>query len=376
MKIGFDSKRLYCNFTGLGNYSRAIVKNLHAFYPDEAYHLYTPKLKPTPETNFFYDNPSFQTYVAKTAFKSYWRSFSIANQLQKDGIELYHGLSNEIPSSLKKTNIKSIVTIHDVIFRRHPELYPFIDRHIYDVKFRNSCINADKIIAISEHTKRDIIEFYGINPNKIEVIYQSCNPLFYDFTATETQDKILEKYGIPSEYLLCVGTVEKRKNVKLIIEAYQHLPPDFQLPLVIIGRGKGHKSELQELIKTHKLADKVIWLSNLEDNEHLQIIYQKAQILVYPSLYEGFGLPVAEALLSKTPAITSNVSSLPEAGGTAALYVNPYDAQELAQAIKKVLSDSALRKNMIDKGYQYAMKTFAPERVTRQLMECYNKLKS
>jgi len=373
MKIGFDSKRLYSNFTGLGNYSRSVVKNLQKLYPNNEYNLYTPKLKQSAETAFFYESPFFRTYLAKTVFKSFWRTYSIVKQLQKDGIELYHGLSNEIPANLRKTKIASIVTIHDLIFKVLPETYPYIDRKVYDLKVRKSCLNADRIIAVSNSTKRDIVQYYTIDPDKIDVIYPSCNPLFYENLQNSERDTILNKYDVPNEYLLYVGTVEKRKNLKVIIEAYQHLTPECRIPLIIIGGGKAYKNEIVRLIQETGLEKNVIWINKLKDNHHLQLIYQNAMALIYPSFYEGFGLPVVEALLSKTPVITSNSSSLPEAGGPGSIYINPNDAEELAHAITKILTDVDFRNKMIEQGYEYAHETFAADRVTHQLMNCYKK---
>ena len=376
MNLGFDSKRLYCNFTGLGNYSRSLVKNLHKFKPENQYNLYTPKLKNTTETTFFYDHPSFKTYEPKTAFKSYWRSFSILSQLEKDKIELYHGLSNEVPFNIKRSVVKSVVTIHDLIFKILPKTYPPIDRNIYDVKFRNSCLNSDKIIAISNNTKEDIIKFYGIHPDKIEVIYQSCNPIFYENIEAEENESVFQKYNIPSEYILYVGSVEERKNLMGIIESYQHLQPEFRIPIVIIaGRiEKGYAKGVHDLIKSSGLENKILWITDLKDNYSLQRIYQKSMALVYPSFYEGFGLPVAEALLSNTPVITSNVSSLPEAGGPKSFYVNPDNPEEIASAITQVLSNSELRKTMTETGYEYAIQKFSSDRVTKQLVNCYENM--
>lgn len=374
MRIGFDSKRLYSNFSGLGNYSRSLVKNVQALYSDNKYFLYSPKIKKTPETTFFYDNTNFKTYLAKTIFKSYWRSFSILNQLKKDGVQLYHGLSNELPLNLKKYDIKSVVTIHDLIFKVLPETYPLIDRNIYDIKFRKACLQADKVIAISNSTKTDIVNFYSINPDKIEVIYQSCSPLFYKPIEQQESISLNDQYNLPNQYLLSVGSIQKRKNLKLIIESYQYLDPEHKLPLVIIGRGKQYKKEVIDLISLKGLENKVIWITDLKDNKVLRAIYQKATVLIYPSFYEGFGLPIVEALLSKTPVITSNVSSLPEAGGPNSLYVNPNSPVELAHSITQVLTDTKLRTTMIDEGFKYANQMFSPNRVTKQLVSCYKEI--
>ena len=373
MRIGFDSKRLYCNFTGLGNYSRTLLKNLGEFYSDNEYYLYTPKVKRTPETNFFLKNSDYHTYLSKALLKSFWRSYSIVDQLKKDNIKLYHGLSHELPINIHKSKIKSIVTIHDLIFKIYPKTYSAFDRKIYDLKFKYSCIRADRIIAISNSTKNDIIKFYDINPDKIDVIYQSCNPLYYNPKESEESNAVLQQYKIPNEYLLYVGSVEKRKNLKILIESYQHLQSDFKIPLVVVGKGKKYKKEIIELIKVKGMEKLVLWIDNLKNDHHLHSIYRNSMALICPSLYEGFGLPVVEALLSKTPVITSNVSSLPEAGGPHSIYIDPNNSDELADAIQKVLSNSELRENMKNKGYLYAIENFARNTVTKHVINSYKK---
>lgn len=373
MNIGFDAKRLYTNFTGLGNYSRTLVKNLGIYFPENNYHLYTPHIKSNTETDVFLNNLQFKTHLADTSFKSYWRSFGITKQLEKHQIDIYHGLSHELPFNIKKSKVKSIVTIHDLIFKVYPTTYSLFDRKMYDLKFKKSCENADRIIAISQNTKKDVVDFYGIDPYKIDVIYQSCNPIYFNQIDEIAANNLIKELHLPSEYLLFVGSIERRKNLELIIRAYQHLSPSEQLPLVVIGNGKAYKNEMLKLIEQKKLTSKVIWLNKLSNNEHLQYIYHKATALIYPSFYEGFGLPVAEALLCKTPVITSNVSCLPESGGPHSLYVNPHKLEELAQAIKQVLHQSLLRETMKNEGYRYALKTFDAQTVTNQLMECYKK---
>jgi len=323
MKIGFDSKRLFCNFTGLGNYSRTLLKNLNDFYPDNDYYLYTPKIRRTPETDLFLSDPIYKTRMPETIFRSFWRTFSIKKQLETDAIQLFHGLSNEIPANLYKTPIKSIVTIHDLIFKSYPDTYKPIDRRIYDLKFKYACNHADRIIAISENTKKDITEFYNIDPNKIEVIYQACNPIYYNLKNKHTNDLVIKQYHLPPEYLLSVGSVEPRKNLKRVIESFRFLKKDLHIPLVIIGKGGKYKQETLEMVRKAGLDKLVIRIDRLANNSDLQSIYQNSKALIYPSLYEGFGLPVAEALLCKTPVVTSGKSSLKEAGGPGSLYINP-----------------------------------------------------
>jgi glycosyltransferase involved in cell wall biosynthesis len=373
MTIGFDAKRLYCNNTGLGNYSRTLVENLVDFYPKNLYHLYTPKLNVNEKTAKFISNPNLKTFVPKAFSKSLWRSFLINQQLQNDNIELYHGLSNEIPFSLSKTKIKSVVTIHDLIFKIYPETYGNFERKIYDIKFKYACKNADKIIAISESTKNDIIKLYEVNEEKIEVIYQTINPIFFEENNKDNLKSQLKNYDLPQEFLLYVGSVEPRKNLKNIIKAYDFLSNSNKIPLVIIGRGGAYKNEMMELIKSSNLSTYFLWL-NIESNQHLKAIYSKATALVYPSYYEGFGIPILEAIMSNVPVISSNNSSLMEAGGPNSIYIDAAKPTEIADAIDLVLSNSSLREKMIAKGQEYAQKAFNPQVLTNQLVNCYNNL--
>jgi glycosyltransferase involved in cell wall biosynthesis len=371
MRIGFDSKRLFNNFSGLGNYSRTLLRNLGKYFADHEYYLYSPRLNRTAETSFFLDENPFYPRTSNSLFKSYWRSYSIVNQLKKDKIELYHGLSHEIPAGLRKSKIKSIVTVHDLIFKIYPQLFNYLDRKIYDQKLKYCFTHTDKIIAISNNTKSDIINLYHIDPERIEVVYQPCDAIYYESLPAVNTDDILSRHNIPREYFICVGNIERRKNLKLIFEAYQQIPYGRRTPLVIIGRGKKYGKELLGMIKEKGLENTVHWIYDLSDNRELKILYQRSQALLYPSLYEGFGLPVVEALLSKAPVITSNISALPEAGGPHSLYIDPAEPEALANAMIKVSDDSDLRKFMIKSGFEYANQKFNERKTTRELMDCY-----
>jgi glycosyltransferase involved in cell wall biosynthesis len=374
MKTGYDAKRLFCNFTGLGNYSRTLLNNLSQSYPDNDYFLYTTAVKNCTETRSFLDNPQFKVHNSSALFKAYWRSFSILKQLKKDNINIYHGLSHELPVGIGSTNIKSVVTIHDLIFKIFPQTYNPFDRFIYNLKFKYSCKNADLIIAISESTKKDIVRFYDIKPEKIQVIYQACNAVFYSLQGADSLNEVKMKFKLPDNYILSVGSLTERKNLKLLIKAYKYLPAEYALPIVIVGKGENYKKELEQLINTANVSDKVIWLDNLNSNSDLQAIYQMSRMLVYPSVYEGFGLPVAEALLSATPVITSNCSSLREAGGPDSLYINPADEKQLAEAIMRVLSDGNMENKMKINGLEYAKMMFDSKLSSELLINCYEKL--
>jgi glycosyltransferase involved in cell wall biosynthesis len=261
-----------------------------------------------------------------------------------------------------------------LIFKTNPETYKAIDRFIYDKKWAYSCKNADAIVAISESTKADIIKYYDVNPDKISVIYQPCQVLFYQMQSQGSILKIQEHDQLPKDFLLYVGSIQPRKNLLNLVKGYALLPKSLQIPLVLVGNGGKYKLKVKALIAELKLEKQVIWLTNVAENHHLQAIYQLATALVYPSLYEGFGLPVVEALLSKTAVITSNVSSMPEAGGEAASYVNPDSVEEIGQAMEDVLGDGNERKRREELGFNFAQKQFSNNKLTREMIELYKNL--
>lgn len=371
LNIAFDAKRLYNNFTGLGNYSRTLVYNLAQHFREHNYHLYTPKIKRNSETLPFLEHPQLQTHLPKTAFKSYWRTSSIKKDLQKTKIDIYHGLSHEIPVGIHKTGIKSVVTIHDLIIKRYPEYFPWLDRQVYDWKFRYACEHADAIVAISESTKRDIIEFYNIPAKKIHVIYQTCHERFQQLLPSSQLQLIAQKYQLPSNFYLYVGSIIPRKNLDKIIDALALLPKDLQLPLVVIGNGKKYKQEVLQKVEQLQLADKVLFPKIAY--EDLPALYQLAELFLYPSAYEGFGIPILEALYSKIPIIAVNASSLPEAGGDGAYYVDKINGNELAKAIMEVIQTSTYRNTLVENGQMYLMR-FEGKILSERLIELYSSL--
>lgn len=371
MKIGFDAKRYFNNKTGLGNYSRTLLSNLYKYYPNETYYLYSPSIEMNNEMSNLEGVENVHIRTAGTKNKAIWRSFEIKKDIMKDGLDIYHGLSHELPRSNETMDCKKVVTIHDLIFKTNPEFFQYIDRNLYHIKCKHCLHTADKIVAISEHTKKDIIEYYQIDPSKIEVIYQSCHDRYYQ--APETSDIPLPK-TFPNEYNLSVGSLEPRKNIISVIKAYTHIKKENRIPLFLIGNGKKHKKYLQEHINKNKLQKDIHILTNIP-SELLPVIYQNATMLIYPSFYEGFGLPVAEALLSSTPVITSNNSSLMEAGGPSSLYIDPSSTDSIAAAIEQIQDDTDLAKMMSIEGYKYATQKFDPKVVTDQMMKLYQNVK-
>ncbi|RYG19015.1 MAG: glycosyltransferase family 1 protein, partial [Chitinophagaceae bacterium] len=224
MRIGFDAKRYFLNSSGLGNYSRDLVRILETNYPDNTYIKYTPKVK---DKFAITDNQSATIKLPQSnfgrMFPSLWRRKGIVNDLKRDQIDIFHGLSGEIPLGLAKANVKSVVSIHDLIFLKFPELYKKIDRNIYNSKFKHAVNNADQIVAISEQTKTDIVDYYAIPQENITVIYQGCHPSFKQEKTQKDKAEIRQKYKLPSNFLLNVGSIEPRKNALQIVKAITNI---------------------------------------------------------------------------------------------------------------------------------------------------------
>ncbi len=364
MKIGFDAKRLFNNATGLGNYSRTLVRNLSQYYPHHAYHLYSPTI-----TNQYFNTESFHTHTKEKGVSAVWRSWSISKDWDRNGLQIYHGLSNELPFS-NKGKTKTVVTIHDLIFEVLPKTYKWADKTIYRQKVVNSCQTADQVLAISEHTKKDIIKFYGIEPTKIKVIYQAVEDCYYQAASDALPDITIP--NLPTSYILSVGTFQERKNQLSILKAWRILPKAHQIPIVLVGKGDVYKKMLQEYASTYQIP--LYCLTDITQSTQLQAIYRQASVFVFPSFYEGFGLPIVEALLSGVPVVCSATSAMPEAAGDSSILINPLEVGEIAAGISTVLNDSAHRDKMIEKGKAYALKTFDRKELSGQLMSLYEGL--
>ncbi len=370
MNIGYDAKRIFHNTTGLGNYSRDLVRILSEIYPDNSYNLYNPKPAKVdrlqPDGKIVIEQKP-KSFLSKK-LSSLWRSKWIVKQLVKEKIEIYHGLTGELPYGIEKTNIKTVVTIHDLIFMRYPELYKAIDRKIYFKKFKFAADIADVIIAISEQTKQDIVDFLEINPNKIQVIYQGCHQVFKDELSAKFQKEVLNKYHLPKSFILNVGAVNERKNVLNLIKAIENTAHN----LVIVGTGTAYFQKVKKYVTNHKLNDRVFFLSGMS-MEEIATLYQKAQLFVYPSIFEGFGIPIIEALYSQTPVITSKGSCFPEAGGPNSIYINPKSVDEIRAAIIDVLSDEKIKNTITTNGFKYVQR-FNDEVIAKQIMNLYKDL--
>lgn len=380
MNIGFDAKRAYHNGTGLGFFSRVLIKLMATHYPQHSYYLFNPK----PGTLFQPDTANVHeilpTQTLHKWLSSAWRSKWVTQDLQKLKIDLYHGPSQEIPRGIPQTGIASVVTIHDLFPELYPQDFKPIDVKIYRSKLRYACANANKIMAISEETKGHIMEKYGTDPARIDVAYQSCDPIFNVIEEEEKKETIREKYGLPQQFFLHVGTIIERKNLLNICKALKLIQKDIDIPLVVVGKGGSYKEKVKEYLAENKLEEKVIFLSDrlaaqgkkpFIATEDLPSLYQLSTAMIYPSFYEGFGMPIIEAMSGGVPVITSTTSCMPEIAGDAAFLADPEQPGDMAEGFRKFYGDAAYREMAITRGFENA-KRFSPEKYVQSVMNIYN----
>jgi glycosyltransferase involved in cell wall biosynthesis len=382
MHIGFDGKRAFQNKTGLGNYSRSLLTILSEYYPQHQYTLFAPK-----KTHLFnekqFSNIHTITPVSSVGrhFPSVWRNRLMVKDIAAAKVDIYHGISNELPAGIEKIAVKKVVTVHDLIFERHPETYNFDERYVHRWKVKAACKAADAVIAISSQTKNDLVDLYKVPAKKIHVCYQCCNPIFQQIISAEEKKIIKQRYRLPEKYFLFVSSIAPRKNLIAVCKAMALLKDKLDIPLVVIGDGKKEKDEVKQFMRENGIADRLILLNELPQSKEQSFvtaadfpaIYQQALALIYPSIFEGFGLPILEALWSGTPVISSNTSSLPEVGGDAALYFQPNDEEQLAKHMLSIATDENLHKGLREKGLQQAQ-NFTPQRSAASIMHVYENI--
>lgn len=302
-----------------------------------------------------------------------WRMSALVGQfahIPQDGlfpgVDLFHATDHLLP---RLSRVRSVFTLHDVIYRHYPETHMRLNRWFLTLMMPRFLRAADRIIAVSECTKRDALRLYDIDESKIHVIYEGVNPRFRPASPSAIA-AARQRYHLPAHYLLVVGTIEPRKNLTMLLEAYTMLKErQPELKLLIVGQKgwlyEGFFRRLREL----GLEEEVIFPGFVPD-EDLPAIYSAAELLAFPSLYEGFGLPVLEAMACGTPVVCSNTSSLPEVAGDAALLIPPQDVRAWVEALERVVRDASLRAALRRRGLEQAAR-FTWERAARRTLEIY-----
>lgn len=361
--IAYDAKRLFTNFTGLGNYSRTLLRNLQEYYPYCEFHLFTPSIIENVETHYFLNNQKFKVHIPAGS-RLMWRTLGMSREVNTLKPDIFHGLSHEIPFGLQ-SSISTVVTFHDLIYERYPKQFGWWDRNMYQLKYRSAAKRAHHILAISKSTQNDMIDLYGIPEDKISVVYQSCRSEF------------MQLHCVPVDYTkgywLYVGSTIPRKGLLQLVMAYGMIPQNTRRPLVIVGSGPAdYIQQVRDMMKYYGITDHVRWIERL-DNQSLCSIYDACYALIYPSIYEGFGIPLIESLSRGRPVITSTLSALPEAAGPGAIYVNPFSPEEIASALLE-LENKSLYERLAREGQGYVRTQFDGKQTANRMMEVYRKI--
>ncbi len=371
MRIGIDAKRAFCNATGLGNYSRNMIRSLVKHYPNHTFFLFTPEVK----ISSFYDEIMAYSHVSVITpqrtvhrwFSWYWRSITVGRLAVNLGLDIYHGLSHELPSGLQK-KVRSVVTIHDMIIFKDVSFQNLFDIISYRSKIRRAIQRADQIIAISKQTQQDIIRFFPSAASKIQVVYQPIDERFYQCVTESEKLSVLQKYNIRKPYIIQVGSIQLRKNIQQVLMALSVLK-HVKIHYVVVGKPSRFQRSLQEYIKNFGLSDRVMFLNKVSDDE-LPALYQSSTAVIYPSLMEGFGLPILEGLASEVPVIATQGGCFEEAGGTAPIYTDTTSEHAIAAAILQVLQPQDNFNQRIENG-KYHLQKFAPSSIAKALMQVY-----
>lgn len=363
MKIGLDAKRAFLNNTGLGNYSRHVIKSLLVHYPQHEYYLFTPKIHENEFYNEVKDLRNVKVIQPNSKlFANCWRSYGITKIINKLQLDVYHGLSNELPFNISRSKVKKIVTIHDLIPYKEDAFRNVIDDYFSKRKMRKGCKDADMVTPISKATADDIVSTFGTAPKKIQVVYQPAGSKVPD-----TLPDVKTKYRLPPQFILQVGTIEYRKNIQIIIRAMIQLRNP-ELHFVIVGRKTRFYKSLASYGSNNGLGHHLHFIDPVS-NDELAGLYSACTGVVYPALYEGFGLPIVEAISYGKPVLTTKGGCFEEAGGPGAYYCNTESVEDVAATLTKMLEKD--NSQMISAGKQYITK-FTSKAAADALMECYH----
>lgn len=370
MKIGVDARgAIWYRGTGIGTYTYQLVKNLHMLDQNHEYRFFWPgdeykNLDPSVDEVF--------NSIERSKDK-FWEEVHIPMSVEQEQIDLFHVPQNGIGLPTKKGCL-NVVTVHDLIPYIYPETVGRGYLKIFLHEMPRIMEQSDLVITVSEHSKRDIQRIFQLPDEKVVVTYEAPESVYQPIDKTAAQAYVKEKFGIDSRYLLYIGGFSPRKNVKGLINAFyevQHdIPADYKL--VLVGKEARDYDDTAMLVEALRLQDKVVFTGFAPVLE-LPYLYSAADLFIYPSFYEGFGLPPLEAMACGTPTITSNTSSIPEVTGQAALLINPHDMYDLAGQIVKVLNDESLQHKMRQDGLAQSAQ-FTWKRCAEETLAAYQKL--
>jgi glycosyltransferase involved in cell wall biosynthesis len=368
MKIGFDARDLIGCRTGVGRYLLNLVNALSNVTMDNEYHLYTHKKL---EEKLFDDTQNVHIKNIN-GYKYLWKNIFFPISLLSDKIDLVH-----IPSysAMWFPPCKSVVTIHDMIFAKHPEWAANKKQYIrFKYYVKKTAKKADAIIVVSKTSKKEVIELTGVPEEKIYVTYLAADKIYKVQDNIDKLGRIKQKYSFDKKYILYVGSIHPRRNLERLLKSFALLKKRTNVPhnLLLVGLSFSPKEKLFQKAKELDLEKDIKYLGYVPD-EDLVSLYNFADIFVYPSLYEGFGIPVLEAMACGTPVITSNISSLPEVSGDAAYLIDPYSIEEIYSAMQSILFNKEVRNKLVKKGFERT-KNFDWKKTAEQTFYVFNEV--
>ncbi|MBM4466395.1 MAG: glycosyltransferase family 4 protein [Chloroflexi bacterium] len=366
MRIGIDARLVYYSQAGITQYTLRLIQGLAESDRENEFII----LQSRKDKHLIVDQPNFKRVSLWTPSHHRLEQIALRLEISRLGLDVLHS-PDFIPPF--RRNCQSIITIHDLAFLLYPHFLTRDSAHYYG-QIDQAVKRTDHIIAVSESTRQDTIRLLGAPEHKITVIYESANPIYRPVNDQEILDQTKSKYHITGDFILFVSTIEPRKNLPTLLRAYRQLLDNYQnnVRLAVVGRRGWLSEEVFTLVEELKLASDVLFLGRVPIKDLLHL-YNAAHLLVQPSFYEGFGLPPLEAMACGTPVVVSNVSSLPEVVGDAALLVDPEDVSQLTVAIWRVLTDQALRAELIAKGLKRAQ-CFSWEKTALQTLELYQRV--
>lgn len=370
MVIGYGGSRIGEDRTGQASYSRTLLNGVAALGLFQL-HLYgQARNMQLMQAQLVRRDNLVCSHWRSTLGGAPWADGSRVRQLAADGVRLFHALDGRLPRRLDRADIRSVVTVHDLMAMAHPEYYPPGEARRFARQMQRMLPKADCIVASSECTKRDICRLTDVAADKVRVIYQSCHPSFTEEPSSSKMWQVRDKYDLPDRYVLNVGNLEERKNVLLAVRALHYLPDD--VSLVIVGRQSPYSDLLHDYILQNRMQSRVQMLHNVPDDD-LPALYRMADCFVYPSRYEGFGLPIVEAISQGLPVVACTGSCLEEAGGPDSLYVSPDDDKAMAHAIGQVLFGTPGRQQRIERSRQY-IRRFGPADMAQSYASLYQEI--
>jgi glycosyltransferase involved in cell wall biosynthesis len=368
MKIALDCRSVFQGHGGIGSYTKKLAKGITEADKEFDYILLT--------TSRLKENLTKHKNVVQASYEAgmidqRWEQLQLPDILTENDVDLYHNTCFSLP--VIKTVKSRVTTIHDVVFRARPELVDDGLRRYLDLWTEHAVASADAIITVSEYSKQEIIKYYNADAEKIHVIYNGIGSEFKK--ASEAKKRALrKKYGFPDEFILYLGSIEPKKNIDLLLDAFKIFLSRSQkaCPLVLAGGQGGKRYDLDSAVKTRGLTEKVVKLGYVDKKDIVSLL-SSATVFVYPSQYEGFGLPPLEAMACGTATVVSNASCLPEVVGDAALIADVSDAEDLTQKIEMLFADEDLRKSFEKKGAERAKK-FTWKQASEETLNIYRDL--